>query len=122
MKIWILLLIPLHCWATPAIENRLAVGQGIASPNVTSLVNFGRGFTVENPAGVMYQDGFRVSLQAARKVDTDIGYEGGYSGKDYGMAVGMMQPGCAGCKSTTAGILGANLGKNVALGLRYQTA
>jgi hypothetical protein len=123
MKFIILLVtFPLACWAVAPEENRLATGQGIAAPNVGTLVNLSRGFTVENPAGVMYQDGFRASAQMAKNLDTDTGVEGGYSGKEYGFAAGMFKPGCSGCKPTTAGILGMNFAKSAALGLRYQTS
>jgi hypothetical protein len=121
MNLLILLFFPLTIWAAAAPENRLATGQGIAAPNVTMLVNLSRGFTDENPAGVMYQDGFTASALMAKNVDTDTAFEAGYSGKTFGGAVGMLAPGCTGCKATTAGILGMSFEKTASIGVRYQT-
>ncbi|HEX4923235.1 MAG TPA: hypothetical protein VFV50_04085, partial [Bdellovibrionales bacterium] len=69
-------------------EHRLATGQGIAAPSVSNLVNVSRGYTSENPAGVIYQQGFRASLQASKNGDSDLGLEAGYSNDSLGFAAG----------------------------------
>ncbi len=106
--------------ATPAEENLIAIGQGVSSPNVTSLINLSRGYAPENPAGVMYQGGFRGSLQYIKNGDTDLGFEAGYSGKEWGMAAGLLQPGCDGCEDVAAGALGFSMGEKIWVGLRYE--
>jgi len=103
-------------------EQRLLTGLGAAAPDVGILVNIIPGMTFENPAGVMYQAGPRVSVQVARSAGkNDTGFEGGYSGQSLGAAVGVYTPGCDGCKGRTAGILGGAIGKDFYLGGRYQT-
>ena len=114
-----LCLLPLRANAIAPLENRLATGQGVAAPSMDTLVNLSRGFTSENAAGVMYQDGFRVVAQYAKNGVSDTGFEAGYSGKTFGIAAGMFKPGCDDCKATNSGILGANVTKDIAIGARY---
>lgn len=106
-------------FAIASDENRLNTGQGIAVPGLDTLVNLGRGYTLQNPAGVMYQDGFRLTGQYAKNGVSDTGFEGGYSGKTVGLAAGIWQPGCDDCESITGVLAGAALSKNILLGLRY---
>ncbi len=106
--------------AAPAEENLIAIGQGVSSPNVTSLMNVSRGYTPENPAGVLYQGGFRGSLQYMKNGDSDIGAELGYSGKTWGLAVGLLQPGCDDCEDVTSAAFGFTMGKSLSLGFRYE--
>lgn len=107
-------------FATPAKENRLAIGQGVASPNVTSLVNVSRGYTPENPAGVLYQGGFIGNIQYVRNGDADTGFELGYSSKSWGASAGLYSDGCDACESVVAGAIGFELAKSVWMGLRYE--
>jgi hypothetical protein len=102
-------------------ENNLtAIGQGVASPSTTSLVNIGRGLVgVENPAGLMYISGFRLSAEVAKDTVSGSGFEGSYSSKNYGLALGTYNPGCDGCIAHNAAILGAAF-KYANVGLRYQ--
>lgn len=115
------LFLPLLAQANTASEYRLATGQGIAAPNVPLLTNMHRGYTAENPAGVMFQDGFSVSAGMAKNVDTDMEFQAGYGGKTFGGAVGMLTQGCSGCKAVTSADLGMAFQKTAAIGLRYQT-
>jgi hypothetical protein len=102
-------------------ENNLtAIGQGVASPSTTSLVNIGRGLIgVENPAGLMYISGFRVSAEMTKDTVSGSGFEGSYSSKDYGLALGSYNPGCTGCLAHNAALLAAAF-KYAHVGLRYQ--
>src|SRR5512135_2240588 len=98
------LFIPLCAEAMPQ-QYLVATGQGIAVPNVSSLINLGRGFlAVENPAGVMYQGGFRGSAEAIKDGTTNTGFEAGYSGRSYGIAAGNLSTGNG---NQVAGDLGA---------------
>lgn len=118
-----LLIFPARAHANTPEEQRLATGLGAAAPDVGSLVNIIPGMTFENPAGVMYQAGPRISLQVARNAGkNDTGFEGGYSGQSLGAAVGYYAPGCDGCKGRTALDAGTSFGgKDFYLGARYQT-
>jgi hypothetical protein len=109
-----------QAFGVAAEENRLSTGQGIAVPSMGNLVNLSRGYTSENAAGVMYQDGLRVSLQYAKNGVSDTGLELGYSGDTLGIAVGTWRRGCTNCEAENAVVVGAALGKSVALGLRYE--
>lgn len=103
-------------------EDLLAVGQGVASPSTTSLVNVGRGLVgFENPSGLMYTKGFRVAVEATKDPasGTSTGFEGSYAGPNYGLAVGNYKSACDGCVANTAFILGAAF-KYADIGLRYQ--
>lgn len=103
--------------------NLVAVGQGIAAPNVTSLVNMGYGYLgAENPAGVMYQQELRLSVEYAKDGSSDTGFEAGDSNDNFGIAAGAHDPTCSGCYSTTAGILGASVDDMMDIGLRYSVS
>lgn len=103
-------------------EHRLSTGMGLAVPDVTNLMNISTGDTPENPAGLMYRDGFSASLQVARySGKNDTGFEGGYSGKNFGGALGFYSPGCDGCLKVTSGALGFAVSKDFLIGARYAT-
>lgn len=101
-------------------ENLVAVGQGVASPSTTSLVNIGRGLVgFENPGGLMYTKGFRVAVEATKDpAGSNTGFEGSYAGANYGLAVGNWKS-CTDCVAATALILGGAF-KYANVGLRYQ--
>jgi hypothetical protein len=68
----------------------------------------------------MYIEGLRVSAQATKETThSGSGFEGSYSGKDYGVAAGSWNAGCSGCISQTAILLGGSF-KYLNAGLRYQ--
>jgi len=101
-------------------EHRLNTGQGIGVPGLDSIVNLSKGYTFQNPAGVMYQHGLRGTLQYAKNGVSDTGVEAGYSSDTLGIAAGVWKPGCTNCESENGAIAGASLSKFVALGLRYR--
>jgi len=100
--------------------NLIAVGQGVSSPAVTSVVNFTSGLTFENPVGTIYQDGPRLSVQYDENGHSTLGVELGVGGNNWGIAAGYRQPDCDNCEENTAGAVGVGLGSVFALGLRAE--
>lgn len=99
--------------------NLIAIGQGISSPSSTSTVNFSSAYTHESPLGVLYQNGFRVSLQYDRNVNTATGLEAGYGSADWGAAIGYRNTSCGDCEVTPALSLAYNVTVDVGIGIRY---
>jgi hypothetical protein len=121
--ILLLLLVPTVAFAKTPEESRLATGLGIAAPDVSSIVNFTTGYTTENPAGVLFQEEYRASLQLVREGGiNDVGVEAGAAGKTFGIALGLLQPGCNACLSTMGVMLGAAVTKDFNVGASYQTS
>lgn len=93
--------------------NLIAIGQGISSPTSTSTINYSNGFTSENPAGVLYQNNFRLSVQHDRNDDSDaptgLGAEFGYGNGTVGAAVGHYKRDCTGCDGDTAGAVAVSV-------------
>lgn len=119
----ILLLITLCQFTAHAAlpENILAVGQGVASPSTTTLVNMNRGLLgAENPAGVLYVDGFGFNFQMTKAGNTTTnGYELSVSNKEWGLGAGSYAS-CASCTAQQAVVVAGGF-KWLGLGLRYQT-
>ncbi|MGE0172891.1 MAG: hypothetical protein AB7T49_08905 [Oligoflexales bacterium] len=90
----------------------LAVGQGIASP-AAPITFFSNGFTRQNPVGVAWQKGGRVTLAHDRgDGDGNKGYgaELGLGQGDLGLAIGYYERDCDGCDETILGSVGFLMG------------
>ena len=101
-------------------SNLIGVGQGVSSPSLTSLVNFTSGVTFENPAGAVYQNAARLSLQYDKNGSSTLGGELGFGGNNWGIAGGYRKPDCDNCDGKAAGALAAGLNQIFSLGLRFE--
>jgi hypothetical protein len=118
--LFITLLFSSTSWAGIPSENLLAVGQGVASPSTTSLVNVNRGLTgAENPAGIMFLKGYKLAAEVIQDTDSGSGFEASYTGNRLGLGVGSFTS-CSACEDSTNLVLGMNF-KKMNLGIRYQT-
>lgn len=99
--------------------NLLGVGQGISSPTMTSTVNFSKGFTSENPVGVIYQEKIRLTAQGdtGDNRNDGLGGELGIGNGQFGAAIGYYNRDCEGCNDNIAGAIGISFGM-VGMGLR----
>ena len=102
------------------LGNSVAISQGISSPSMTSTVNFGNGFTHENPVGVIYQDSIRISGHYDNG-DSSTGYGGelGVGNGSYGLAVGALTRDCDGCDADV-GAAAAAVFSGIGLGIRFE--
>ena len=122
----ILLLINSFAFADGKNENLLAVGQGISYPTTTSTINYHSGYGVENPVGVLYQNGGRASLMYDQTNNNNnnnnssgYGLEFGYGQKKWGMALGYYRRNCNNCDGNVAGDVAVNI-SNVGVGIKFQ--
>jgi hypothetical protein len=99
-------------------SNKIAVSQGVSSPSSTSTINFSNGFTIENPVGVLYQDGIRLTGQFTNGNSTSIGGEAGIGNQGFGAAVGFTSFDCDGCDSR-ASLAVAGEFRGIGFGLRF---
>jgi len=114
---------------TERTAHFLSVGQGIASPSTISTLNLSSGTTIENPTGVMYQEGLRLTGQYLPKgtgsntnTRTYNGYgaELGYGGRSWGIAAGSFKDDCTTCKETYSGAAALEVANSFAFGVRFQ--
>lgn len=111
-----------EAWANGSAENLTAIGQGISSPAATSSVNYTDGYTPENPNGVLYQNGGRLSLQYDQNnsgQSNNVGAELGYGSDKWGMALGYRKNNCSGCEGRVAANVALNI-DDTGVGLRVQ--
>jgi hypothetical protein len=90
----------------------MAVGQGIASP-AAPITLYSSGFTRQNPVGVAWQKGGRISLAHDRGDDDQSkGYGGelGIGQGDLGLAIGYYERDCDNCDETVLGAVGFTMG------------
>jgi hypothetical protein len=115
----ITLCIASYSWgANRAHSNMIGVSQGVSAPSQTSTINYSRGFTAENPAGVIYQTQGRLTGQYDTSNErSGFGGELGIGNGQYGIAGGYYEP-CDGCDSQTQGALGISVSQ-MAIGLRF---
>lgn len=108
-----------------AQSNRLAIGQGISSPTLTSTINYSNGYTNENPVGVAYQTTMRLTGEYFTGNDSNnndndgIGAELGVGNGSLGFAVGYLDTDCNNCEAVTAGAL-AGIWSGIGLGIRFE--
>ncbi|MCB0421687.1 MAG: hypothetical protein KDD61_11870 [Bdellovibrionales bacterium] len=100
-------------------QRRLALAQGISLPDSTSIMNFSSGFTFSNPAGVIYQEPLRLSVQGDQNGSSGLGAEVGTGGQSWGLAAGYYSRDCTGCEGDFRGAAAVGLG-GVALGIRFE--
>jgi hypothetical protein len=98
--------------------NHLAIGQGVSSPTLTSTINFSSGYTDENPVGVIYQDGLRLTGEYDQNGTKAYGGELGYGKKSWGIAGGYRKRDCNNCEGDAAGAVALSIG-DVGFGIRF---
>jgi hypothetical protein len=99
-------------------EYRLATGQGIVAPSLGSLYLYSRGYTGENPAGLMLENGIGVSLMNSKDTVSNTGYEALYANESWGLGFGSYLRGCVDCEADSTMGLGFGIGSNAAIGVR----
>ncbi len=99
-------------------SNKIGISQGVSSPSSTSTINFSNGFTIENPVGVLYQEGIRLTGQFTNGNSTTIGGEAGIANKRFGAAVGVTTYDCDGCDSRASLAVGGEF-RGIGFGLRF---
>ncbi len=103
---------------------RLAVSQGISSPNNTSPVNLSHGFVRVNPAVAGSLSGVNLSVEYGstttnNQKSTTTGAEIGAGNGKFGIALGSIKSDCSSCESRESGILGFSL-DSFSVGLGFQ--
>lgn len=108
----------------------LAVSQGIATPAVTSPINYSHGFTYVNPAVATDYDGVQLSLEYDKTEDESnnnnnnnnnaegYGIELGVGSGDVGLGIGHYKNDCDNCEGRTGAIAGFST-DSFALGIGY---
>ncbi|MCB0356968.1 MAG: hypothetical protein KDD40_08180 [Bdellovibrionales bacterium] len=110
-----------------AQRNLIAVGQGIVSPSVTTNLIISNGFTSENPTGIAYQNGFRISGEFDTANNNNnmtnndgMGAELGVGNGDMGLAFGYYKEDCTDCEGDVYGGFGILLGDFLGFGVSGQ--
>ncbi len=105
-------------------SNWLGISQGTSSPTRTSTLNFSNGFMPENPVGVIYQQGVRLTGEGDHGDDSQGNDNAGFGGElgigdgQYGLAVGYYNRDCESCDGDFVGALGVSFA-DVGLGIRF---
>jgi hypothetical protein len=104
--------------ADNSTANLLAIGQGVSSPTSTSTINYTSGYTSENPLGVIYQNGIRLTGEYDQNGTKGYGGELGYGKGTWGVAAGYYKHDCTNCQGRGAGAIGITVG-DFGLGIRF---
>ena len=105
-------------------SNWLGISQGTSSPTRTSTLNFSNGYMPENPVGVIYQQGVRLTAEGDHGDDNQGNDNNGFGGElgigdgQYGLAVGYYNRDCDNCEGDFVGALGVSF-SDVGLGFRF---
>lgn len=105
--------------------SKLAVGQGISAPVSTSLVNFARGFTFQNPVGAAFNSQPVVVLEYDTWDSNSAGGASGMGGelgigsRGVGVNLGYTKRNCESCRGAAGAAIGYNTG-NFGIGLGYR--
>lgn len=108
------LILPTVSFAKESEGTRLAISQGISTPNTTSPVNLSHGFVPTNPAVAGSLNGVQVSLEYGttdenNRKNSTAGVELGVGTGSVGIAAGYLKSDCNGCDGRAAGIVGVSL-------------
>lgn len=107
-----------------AQRNLISVGQGISSPNISTNLIISNGFTAENPTGIAYQNGFRLSGEYDKAKDSNsnngTGAEIGIGNGDMGLALGYYKRDCDTCEEDISGGFGIIINDMIGFGASGQ--
>ncbi len=108
--------------AFSAQRNLIAVGQGIVSPSLTNNLIISNGYTSENPTGLAYLNGIRLTgeldvADSSSSSNDGYGAEFGFGNGTMGLAIGYYQADCNTCDEDIYAGFGVLLGDAVGFGL-----
>lgn len=107
-----------------AQRNLISVGQGISSPSIANNLIISNGFTAENPTGLAYQNGFRLSGEYDKAKDSSssngAGGEIGIGNGNMGLALGIHKYDCDLCEEDISGGFGIIINDMIGFGASGQ--